>query len=82
MNVSVYVKRHEYFKEWMTQLVIGCNRLSHLAIVMGTKNETPRTFRVQSRDNVCERLLTEGGGAGEGVQEHLDIFHVPMMIVK
>ena len=23
MNVSVYVKRHEYFKEWMTQLVIG-----------------------------------------------------------
>ena len=22
MNVSVYVKRHEYFKEWMTQLVI------------------------------------------------------------
>ena len=23
MNVSVYVKRHEYFKEWMTQLVIS-----------------------------------------------------------
>ena len=52
---------------------------------MSTENETPRTFRVQSRDNICESLLTEGGGAGEGVQEHLDMFHVPIsdtMMVK